>query len=124
MKSRLLRLATLFVAATLLNFPWEVAQMPLYGFQSSLLEFAVHCIVPSLGDGIIVLMIFGVGLMLLRRWSWADRPDIVGHLLMLSTGLAIAILIEWGAVYGLDRWRYSASMPQLPVLGIGVFPVL
>jgi len=118
------RLTTLFVISVLLNFLWEVAQMPLYVEAGNLLEFAVHCIVPSLGDGIIVLIIFGAGLMVLRRSDWSDRPGITGYALMLFTGLAIAVIIEWGAVYVIERWSYTANMPLVPGLGIGVVPVL
>ncbi len=119
----LIRLTTLFVAAVLFNFPWEVAQMPLYVIDGSLLEFALHCIVPSLGDGIIVLMIFGFGGMVLRRPDWSDRPGIAGYTLMLLSGFALAVIIEWAAL-SVDRWSYSASMTQLPGLGVGVSPVL
>lgn len=120
----LTRLTTLFVISVVLNFPWEVAQMPLYVEDGNLLEFAVHCIVPSLGDGIIVLIIFGIGWMLLRRSDWSDRPGIIGYTLMLFTGFAIAVVIEWGAVYVIERWSYTANMPQLPGIGVGVVPVL
>ncbi len=60
MAKLLLIAATLFVVSVPLNFLWEVAQMPLYVEEGDLLEFAVHCVVPSLGDGLIVLIIFGV----------------------------------------------------------------
>ena len=51
------RIATVFVVAVLLNYVWEIAQMPLYQRQGSWLEQAAHCFVPSLGDGILVLSI-------------------------------------------------------------------
>ena len=117
-------IATLLVITLPLNFVWELAQMPLYEEQGDWLAFAVHCIIPSLGDGVIVLMIFGVGWLALRRMDWFARPGLTGYGLMLVTGFLIAVLIEWGAVYVLDRWRYAASMPILPGLGIGLSPVL
>ncbi len=120
----LTRITSVFVISVLLNFPWEVAQMPLYVEDGNLLEFAVHCIVPSLGDGIITLVIFSVGWTVLRRSDWSDRPGINGYALMLGTGFTIAVIIEWVAVYGIERWSYTASMPQLPGLDVGVVPVL
>ena len=74
--------------------------------------------------GFIVLMIFGVGWLALRRMDWFVRPGVAGYALMFATGLVIAVIIEWGAVYVLDRWRYTASMPILPGLGVGLSPVL
>lgn len=118
------RLITIFVISVLFNFPWEVVQMPLYVEDGNLLEFAAHCFVPSLGDGIIVLIIFGVGWLVQGRSDWSDRPGITGYALMLFTGFAIAVIIEWGAVYVIERWSYTANMPQLPGLGVGVVPIL
>ena len=117
-------ITSLFVISVPLNFVWELAQMPLYVEDGKLLEFAAHCIVPSLGDGVIVLIIFGMGWWVLRRADWFVRPRASAYALMLVTGLIIAVLIEWIAVYGLGRWSYTARMPILPVLGVGLSPVL
>ena len=43
---------------------------------------------------------------------------------MLPAGLIIAVMVEWIAMSGLGRWSYTASMPLLPVLGVGVVPVV
>ena len=117
-------ITSLFVISVPLNFVWELAQMPLYVENGNLLDFARHCIVPSLGDGVIVLIIFGVGWWVLRRADWFVHPSASAYALMLVTGLTIAILIEWVAVYGIGRWSYTARMPVLPVLGVGLSPVL
>lgn len=118
------RITTIFVVAVLFNFPWEVGQMPLYVEEGDLLEFAVHCIVPSLGDGIILLTIFGIGLGVSRRSDWTDKPGTAGYALMLFSGFSIAVIIEWGAVYVIERWTYTNSMPRLPGLGVGLSPIL
>lgn len=118
------RLAALFVIAVLLNFPWEVAQMPLYVEEGSWFEFALHCIIPSLGDGLIVMLIFGVGWAVRGRSDWTDQPGWAAYVLMLMTGFSVAVMVEWVGFYGLNRWSYTASMPLLPGLGIGVVPVL
>jgi hypothetical protein len=117
-------MATLLVVSVPLNFIWEVAQMPLYVEDGKLLEFAAHCIVPSLGDGVVVLMIFGVGWAAWRRVDWFVRPGWPACILMLMTGLIIAVFVEWVAVYGIGRWSYTANMPLLPVLNVGLSPVL
>lgn len=120
----LLRLTALFVISVLLNFPWEVAQMPLYVVEVNWLEFARHCIIPSLGDGLIVLLIFSVGWVGRGRPDWTDAPGWVGYALMLITGFAIAVIVEWVALHGLNRWSYTDNMPLMPGLGVGVTPVL
>ena len=118
------RLAALFVISVLLNFPWEVAQMPLYIEGGNWFEFALHCIIPSLGDGFIVMLIFGVGWAVRGQSDWTDQPGWAAYALMLMTGLSVAVIVEWVGFYGLNRWNYTASMPLLPGLGIGVVPVL
>lgn len=125
MSNRILsRTATIFVIAVVLNYPWEVAQAPLYAGDPSFARHLVHCIVPSLGDGVIVLAIFGAGSLVLRRWDWPDRPGIAGYALLFVAGFSVAVLVEWGAMHLLDRWQYTASMPQLPGVGVGISPVL
>jgi hypothetical protein len=123
-RSVLTIMTSLFVISVPLNFVWELAQMPFYIEGGYLLEFARHCIVPSLGDGVLVLIIFGVGWGVWRRADWFVHPGAFPYALMLATGLLIAVLIEWVAVYGLGRWSYTARMPVLPVLQVGLLPVL
>ena len=118
------RLAALFVISVLLNFPWEVAQMPLSVEDGSWLEFALHYVIPSLGDGLIVMLIFCVGWAVQCRSDWTDQPGWAAYALMLTTGFSVAVIVEWVGFYGLNRWSYTASMPLLPGLGIGVVPVL
>lgn len=118
------RLAALFVISALVNLPWEVAQMPLYAEEGSWFEFVLHCLIPSLGDGLIVMLIFCVGWLARGRSDWTDQPNWTAYALMLMTGFSIAVMVEWLGFYVLKRWGYTASMPLLPVLGIGVVPVL
>ena len=119
-----LRIALTFAVAVAINFFWEVTQMPLYAGQGSIANVAVHCIAPSLGDGIIVLMIFGVGRVFLHRSDWPDQPRVSGYMLMLLSGFTLAVFIEWVAVYILGRWSYTVAMPLLLGSGIGVIPIL
>lgn len=43
---------------------------------------------------------------------------------MLVTGLLIGIGIEWVAINKFGRWAYTADMPLLPGLDVGLLPVL
>jgi hypothetical protein len=117
-------LATLFVGAVLFNYPWELAQAPLYiGMKSFRIPWW-HCFVASLGDGLLVLTIFAAGWTVLQQRDWFVRPGVRGYLVMLAIGLAIGVSVEWVAVYLMGRWIYTAQMPLLPGLGVGLFPVL
>ena len=118
------RIATIFVVAVLLNYVWEIAQMPLYQRQGSWLEQAAHCFVPSLGDGLLVLLILACGRIVFGNLAWTDRRDQAAIAFMLLIGLGVALAVEWVGLHVLRRWAYSESMPLLPVLGVGLAPVL
>src|SRR5882724_12075216 len=106
------RLILVFLVAVLLNYLWELAQMPLYvGVEHYHAGVFWHCFVASLGDGIMVMIILAVGWIALHRWNWFKRPHVAGYLVMLSTGLVLAMLVEWIAVHQLGRWQYTEKMP-------------
>ena len=116
--------AAIFVVAVLGNYPWELAQAPLYMGMESFRAVWWHCFVASLGDGLLVLGIFAMGWLLLRQQQWFVHPGIWGYGVMMTTGLVIGIAVEWIAVYLLGRWRYTAWMPRVPGLAVGLVPVL
>jgi len=118
------KLISVFVVAVLLNYLWELAQAPFYvGMEAYSAGLFWHCFVASLGDGIMVLLIFGVGWITLREPDWFVRPAVPGYLLTLTAGLVLALVVEWVAVHILNRWEYTPSMPTLPVLHIGLVPI-
>lgn len=114
----------LFVVAVLLNYIWEVLQAPLYVGMVSMETIWWHCFVAALGDGFILLIIHGGGWLVFRKHGWFVHPRAAQIVFLLVFGLAIAVAIEWAAVYWLKRWAYTAQMPLFPGLGIGVTPVL
>jgi hypothetical protein len=113
-------LATLFVVAVLLNYPWELAQSPLYVGTGNLSAMWWHCFVASVGDGFLVLLIFTAGWAVLRRPTWFVQPGVHGYLLMLTVGLVIGVSVEWAAVPVAGRWTYTARISLVPGLGIGI----
>jgi hypothetical protein len=116
-------LAAIFVVAVAFNYVWEVAQAPLYACLGDFSLLLWHCIAPSLGDGLLMLLIFALGWVVLRRRDWFAQPGVRGYALMLIAGLAIAISVEVMAVYALGRWAYTTRMPVVPGLGVGLAPV-
>ncbi len=116
-------LATIFVVAVLFNYPWELAQAQLYVGMNNFRTTWWHCFRASLGDGLLVLMIFAVGWAVLRR-DWFAHPDVRGYAVMLVTGLAIGGGVEWIAVHLMGRWAYTTQMPLVPGLGVGIVPLL
>lgn len=83
-------LLVMVIAAVLLNFVWEMAQSVLFAPMGGWVQGTWRCFVASLADGVIVLIIFGIG------WLWFQRAD----------------------------WAYTERMPVLPVVHVGLVPVL
>ncbi len=112
-----------FIIAVPVNYLWELAQAPLF-IGSDLQNVWVHCFVAAIGDGLILVLILAIGWCVWRRWDWFIKPKLAGYTLMLVSGLAIAGVIEWLAVHVVHRWSYTTAMPLLPMLDIGVVPVV
>jgi hypothetical protein len=116
--------AAIFVVAVLGNYPWELAQAPLYVGMESFRAIWWHCFMASLGDGLLVLGIFAMGWLLLRQQRWFVHPGVQGYGVMMTTGLVLGITVEWVAVHLLGRWMYTPWMPRVPGLAVGLIPVL
>jgi hypothetical protein len=118
------KLISIFVVAVLLKYLWELAQAPLYlGMEDYNAGVFWHCLVASLGDAIMVLLIVAAGWITLRQPDWFVRPGVSGYLVMIAAGLLLAILVEWVAVQKLKRWAYAERMPTVPGLGTGLVPI-
>jgi hypothetical protein len=116
--------ATIFVVAVAVNFLWELAQASLFSGRESWGNIWWHCFVASLGDGVILWLIYTIGWLVFKQPAWFINPGVSGYLVMLMSGFILAITIEWGAVHMLQRWEYGAGMPIVPVLNIGLVPLL
>jgi len=123
MRQTLRTIATVFVLAVIVNYPWELAHSPLYEGMSDFSIARWYCFVASLGDGGLVLLIFGAGWAALRRSDWFVNPGRRGYLLMLAVGLVIGVVVEWAAVHVMRRWAYAPRMPLIPIFDIGLTPV-
>jgi fructose-specific phosphotransferase system IIC component len=78
----------------------------------------------TLGDVVIALVGFWAVAASARTRSWVLRPT-AGQLTgFVAVGVLITILMEWLATQVLDRWTYAESMPVIPLLGVGLSPLL
>lgn len=125
--SPLRTLAGLFVVSVVLNYFWEIGQAFLFVGMDSWSTIWWHCFVASLGDGLMVWTIHAAGYIFLGRSDWFVAPQLKGYGVMLTTGLLLAVVVEWLAVHVLRRWAYTANMPVIPVItgvNIGITPLL
>jgi len=114
------------IFAFLLNLVWEFAQVPLFeGMPVAGHWRAIQvCARATAGDVAIALVAFWAVSWAWRSRLWILRPTTFQLGGFVAVGLVITVFIEWLSTQVLDRWAYSASMPTVPGLGVGLSPLL
>src|SRR5713226_676591 len=112
-----------FLVAVAVNLVCEMTQSVLFAPMGGWMSGTWRCFIASVGDAVIVLIIAAIGWLWFQRADWIVRPGLVGYTLMTTVGIAIAVLIERHAL-ATGRWVYTEQMPVLPVVHVGVVPVL
>lgn len=121
--SRIRQIATVFVVAVVLNYPWERVQPQLYVGPNGAAIAPWLCVAASLVDGLFMSLLLWVGLVLWGDHAWVLHPGVRGYLLMLISGVVVSVGVEWTTVYLMHLWTYSERMPLVPGLRIGVAPL-
>ena len=117
-------LGTFYGAAVLVNFLWEVPQMALYEWWGASWSVGLLvCFQAALGDGLLILALYGMGYAFFRRREWILQPSVTGYTFLVLAGMAVAVAIEMQAL-AWNRWSYNALMPVIPGLGVGLVPVV
>lgn len=118
-----------FIFAFLINYPWENLQAPLFaGMKAAAHWNAVKaCTQASLGDATIMLLAY-LGVAGAKRDRWWFRSPSSGPLIgFVGIGVIITFLTEYLATTSVNPnwgWRYANSMPVLPLIGLGLTPLL
>lgn len=120
-----LKRVTRFILALafVLNFLWEMVQMPLFKNMSLNWKTTLFCAGASIADCIMILLLYlGFGLMY-KDSLWFRRPVFLRVVLLVIVGGLGAVLAEKKNLY-LGNWAYSSYMPLVPVIDVGLSPLL
>lgn len=125
-KAQLVVLSRYALLVLLLNLAWEIAQLPLYTLWwnapvRDVVFAVVHC---TVGDLIIALGSLLLAVILFGNRRWPDGRFRIVTLATMAFGLGYTVFSEWLNVYVRETWSYSAWMPIIPGLGIGLTPLL
>lgn len=114
---------TITVLAFLLNFAWELAQMSLYDRASFTINHVAFCSLGSVADALMVLLLyFGLAFIFKNQlWIFPLKRERIA--IVVLTGGIGAALSEMRHL-SLGNWAYSDSMPLIPMLNVGLSPIL
>jgi len=113
----------ILLIAFLLNFAWEVLQMPLYKDASFDIQHIAFCGLASVADAIMVLLLYFVFATIYKQPFWIKNINIQRTLISIVIGGVAAILAEMRHL-SQGSWAYAPSMPILPFVNAGLSPVL
>ena len=115
----------LFFFAFLINFVWEMLQMPLFSYPSnaSLVQINLACLQASAGDAVMTVIAFWIVAILQKGRRWIFQLSWVSLALFLLPGIVMTVVFEVLATGPLQRWTYAEAMPVLPGLGTGIAPL-
>lgn len=81
------------------------------------------CFFASISDAVIVVSILAIGRLFFGRFNWPDKLNTARVLFLGISGALIAICIEVLALKS-GKWAYSHLMLMLPIINVGVLPIL
>jgi hypothetical protein len=115
----------LFVTAFGLNWLWETVQMGAYAQTADRPWHTVALlhILPTLGDVAVTFAVYGVGALAAGQFRWGLTGKWNVYATAALLGGACAVAVEWKALAS-GRWSYTDLMPVVPVLGVGLWPLL
>ena len=86
-------------------------------------ETARRCTVATLGDVFMTLAVYAVGALAAGRVRWATSIQWNTLVAAGLLGAHWAVAVEWWAI-ATERWTYNDVMPVVPVLGVGLWPLV
>ena len=111
----------LFTSAFLLNYFWEILHTPLY-VSTMNHDFFSYMYMAAV-DTFLVFFIYWIVCLQARTFLWLD--EFLKHsVLIIVSGIFLSFFIEVKNVYFTHVWTYTAAMPIIPFLQIGLSPVL
>jgi hypothetical protein len=112
--------------AFLLSFPWEILQGPFFeGMTEMRHGDAVRiCTLATVGDVSLMLVNFWIVAWVGGVRRWPLQPTVAQVAGFTGLGLTATILFEILATQVWHRWHYSALMPTIPLLEVGLLPLL
>lgn len=128
LRQRLIPLGIFFGSSFFFHLLWENVQAPLFAGYESFEQHFWICFRATWGDLLFMLTIYVALAVVHQDWLWIRHRTVYRHpatwMITLFFGLLLAANFELWAVYVNQRWQYAERMPMIPILHIGLTPVL
>ena len=118
-------LARLSIVAFVLQWLWEVLQMPAYaGFTEQPWEKALAgCTMAAVADVGATALAYGIVALKNRDQRWGLHASPVDYVMTALVGGLMAVGVEAFAVRA-GTWSYASTMPVFPGTELGLLPLL
>lgn len=114
---------TILILAFILNFAWEVIQIPLFKDASFNIKHIAFCTLASVADAIMVLLIYLGFALIYNNQFWVQGLTLLRILILMLVGGLGAIAVEI-ILLSSGTWAYNTSMQIIPIVNVGLSPVL
>jgi hypothetical protein len=117
------RLLALTMLALVLEFAWEMAQVPFFANLAAkpLAQHVGTCLIAAVGDVLIAAVTYAAVAAAARRLDWIfENRSWMHTVAWMALGVTFTIVFERLALAG-GRWTYSGLMPT--VAGVGIVPL-
>ena len=114
---------TTILLAFLFNVAWEILQMPLYKGGVYEWQHILFCVLASVADVVMVLLIYFGFAWIYKDGLWIKNLNTKRIILLMLIGGVGAVLTEIRHL-SIGTWSYADAMPLIPVVNVGLSPVL
>lgn len=113
----------ILILGFIVNLVWELVQMPLYKDADYTISHMAFCALASVADALMVLLIYLVLALIFKKSFWVQNARWQSFIIVIIVGAIGAILSEMRHL-SLGNWAYSDAMPIIPIVNVGLIPVL
>lgn len=102
---------------------WEYLHVGLYtNYEHWSQGFPIYWLA-TVGDVLYTLGAFALVSAIKKTYEWIHDATFSDYLMLVTLGCLIALFVEYKGI-ALHRWEYLPEMPIIPILGVGLSPVL
>ncbi len=109
--------------ALLFHGVWEHAHIILYTGYDAMEGILPVWILATLGDVLYAIVVFSIISLAKGGTGWIRSAAPYDMLAAAALGFLVALMVEYKGLY-LGRWAYLPSMPIVPILAVGLSPLL